>query len=500
MSEPISRRRLVRALGVGAGLAMIAPLLQACQSSAPASPTAAPAASQSGAAPTAASAAAPTTASQPSQSSSSAPAPTAAASTGSAAQKVTLEIYTNSGSQWAGWMDQAYKDDVAGWKSKNPNIIPHVNGVAGWTDQYFPKIFTLVSTGAKFDVLWYPPRHRSHIAWGTRYKIVRSLNDLMKANNFDPQKNFLPGAIQSSSWDGQLYWFSYTGEPSVPIIAYNKTQIEKLGMSVPPDSKSTTGNWTFDDMNAWAKEATKSGFFGYSKGDHGGNPIGEIPELRQWGIELADSTGKKVVMPEKNMVDWLQYRWNLIWQWKVSPQSGSNPSDLFVAGKLLAYPTWPVNLNRLPKILVKDKFEIAFRLTPVVNKGDKLRSMLNEHVNGVAESRFCDHPEQAFNYLSWISSDEFALQGIVAGIGATIARQDFWSDDRLYKFSPQEEYLKELMLNIEPDILVANWRGEQFDTAFQNDYQKLELNKLNATQAYTNLMKDCQAVMNLTPA
>lgn len=497
MPHPVSRRRALGYLGISSGLLTIAPLLQACSSAAPAA-SPAPAATAAKTAPTTVSASTP------------APKPAPATAASQAAQTVTLQIWTSSGGQWAGWMTQAYKADVGGFRTKYPNIKPNVHGVPGWTNAYFPKIFTLVSTGTPFDVVWYPPRHRSSLAWGIEYKIVRSLNDLMKADNYDPKKNFLPGTLAAQSWEGQLYWFSYTGEPSVPIIAFNKTQIEKLGLSLPPGTVTAgtapteklgmTEDWTYDDLIIWAKEATKAGFFGFDRGEAGTQPIGSTPEMRQYGVPLVDHTGKKVDFPQEQFTSWLQYRWDLMWKWKVSPKSGSNSPGLFTDGKLLAIPGWPVTLNLWPKVIVKDKFEIAFRRTPVLKKGDRIRTMLNEHVNGVASPRFCKHPQEAFQYLKWISSEEFALQGIVAGIGATIARPDFWNNPKLYKFSPQEKLLQELMLNIEPDFLVANWRGDQFETVFGNDYQKLELNKVTVDQAYTNIVKDCQALLNQPPA
>lgn len=486
MFSKVSRRGF---LASSALLAVVAPLAAACSSATPSSaPTQAPAAQNP--APTSAAVKAPSA-----QPSGATPAP-AATTAPASAEKVSLQIYTSTGGQWKGWMDQAYKDDVDGFRTKHPNITPVVNGVPGWTDAYFPKIFTLVSTGAHFDVLWYPPRHRSHIAWAVRYHIMRSLNDLMKADQYDPAQNFLKGALESSSWDGQLYWFSYTGEPSVPVIAYNKTQIEKMGLSVPPEETGMTGNWTFDDMAEWAQAATKDGFWGFSRGNEGTQPIGSTPEMRQFGIDLVDPTGKKVEFPKEQFTSWLQYRWNLYWKWKVSPKSGTDEGKLFTDGKLLACPGWPVTLDLWPKVLVKDKFEIAFRLTPVVKKGDKRRTMLNEHVNGVAESRFCLHPQEAFEYLKWISGKEFAIQGIASGLGAPIARQDFWEDPRLYKISPNHMLLKDLMLNIEPDFLVANWRGDQFETVFGNAYQKLELNTVTVDQAATQIPKDCQALLD----
>ena len=70
--------------------------------------------------------------------------------------------------------------------------------------------------------------------------MVRDLNPLAQAANYD-MKQFFQGALDANTWQGKTYWMDYIGEPTCPLIAYNKTKIKAMGVQEPND------NWTFDD-------------------------------------------------------------------------------------------------------------------------------------------------------------------------------------------------------------------------------------------------------------
>jgi hypothetical protein len=477
-----SRRSLLATLGAGAPV-----LFAACTAPTPAAPaqsTAAPAQSTAAPKPTAAAAPATTTA--------------AAAPAQGAAAVAEIQIYAIDRDQDGGWQQQAYASDVDGFKSKNPNIKPVFNLVPGYTDQYWPKIFSLASTGQPFDIIWYPALHGGQLAWADRYQIVQPLDDLAKAANYDFSKNFFKAAIDGGTYGGKVYWLNTTGEPSLPVIAFNKTALDKLGADIPPEEMGLTGDYTWDDLKAWAKKVAPQGTPSYMP--HPPELIGLISQLRQFGVEMVDKAGTKLDMPKENMTAWLQYRYDVLFTDKVSPPFTADPVGLFLEEKVLAVHAWPVFIDRMPKVLLKGKFDPAFRLLPVLKKGEKRRSNLNMHLYGVGGTRFSKNPQAAFSYLTWITGKEFAVQGILAGKGAPIARPDFWEDPRVYQQTPGEMLLKELMLNIEPDFIMANWQSSKFDQAFANTIQKMDLGQASVNDTYDKLAKDLQDILDLSPA
>jgi maltose-binding protein MalE len=458
------------------------PLLAACSGSASAPPTAAPSAK----------APAPTTAAAPQGTAAPQSAPAAtAAPTG---QKVTIRAHMVKKSDVSDWIAAGLKQNIDGWSDKHPNLTVQLETIPGWTPQYIPKILSMVSAGQIGDVVWYPPRHKDAIAWGTRYNVVRDLNPLAQAVNYD-WKQFFDGALQANSWQGKMYWMDYIGEPTVPLIAYNKTKITTEGVGEPQD------DWTFDQLATWAKAATKAGVFGYYRGDAGDDSFGNVPYLRQWGIEPVDSLGQKTTFQntQEQFVAALQYRYDLVNTWKVSPSPSSGTIDvatLLGSQKLLATDVWPFRIQGYPAAF-KD-FEWGFVTTPVAKSGDKRRSMLNEHVFGVTQAS--KNAGDAFSFLTWICGKEMNVQGIVQGAKGTIARSDFWADQRIYQGYPAYKKLQPIMQNIEADFFVANFRGAEFDAAFAQAYDTMELGKTQAEVTAQQIVKLCQAVLDKSPA
>lgn len=499
VSRRVSRRGILKGTFLG-GLSVLAvPLLAACSGSSttPAAPTAA-AASQAAptqapaaaAAPTSAPAAAPTTA--PTAAAASQAAPAAAAP--SSGQKVTIRAHMVKKSDVSDWIAQGLKENVDGWTDKHPNITVTLETVPGWTDTYIPKILSMVSAGQIGDSVWYPPRHRSSIAWGVRYNVVRDLNTLAQAANYD-MKQFYQGALDASTWQGKTYWMDYIGEPVVPLIAYNKTKLDAMGVGEPKD------DWTFDDLVTWAKSLSKNGTFGYYRADAGDDDFGGGPFFRQWGIEATDKEGKKATFLDTKdaFVAALKFRADLINTWKVSPAPSAGTIDvtaLLGSQKLVSGDIWPFRIQGYPAAF--KSFQWGFVQTPVVKAGDKRRSMLNEHVFGVTQAS--KNADAAFTFLTWICGKEMNVQGIIQGAKSTIARPDVWQDSRIYEKYPTYKKLQPIMENIEADYFVGNFRGEEFDAAFAQAYDAMELGKAQPEDTANQIQKLTQAVLDKDPA
>jgi maltose-binding protein MalE len=384
--------------------------------------------------------------------------------------------------------------DIDGFKAKNPTIDLKLELVPGWTPEYIPKILSFAAGGQLGDVVWYPPRHHSQIGWGVRYKIVRDLVPLAQAANYDLKQQFYQGALDNNSLEGKQYFLSYISEPIVPVIAYNKTLVQKMGLTPPTD------DMTFDELLTWAKKGTTSDVFGYFRGNSGNTPFGGLSYLRAWGVEPVDSSGKKATYLDNKdaFVAALKYRQNLINTDKVSPHPANpdNTNEVFGGQKLLAYDVWPFFIQILPETY-KGKFEVDFVLAPTVKKGDKRRSGLNEHVFGVTSAS--KTPDEAFKVVSWFGGKELNVQGVIQGQKGPIARQDFWADSRVTEKFPVYKKLQAIMASIEPDFTVANFRGEEFDNAYAQVYDDLELGNTAPDAAATQIQQLGQAVLDKDP-
>jgi ABC-type glycerol-3-phosphate transport system substrate-binding protein len=422
-------------------------------------------------------------------------APPPGAAGGAAAQAATLRVHVPKRTAVSDWIELGLREDVDGWQQQHPRLRVTLETHGAWTDTYFPQVIALAASGQLGDVVWYPPRHRSHVAWGTKLKLVRDLQPLVKAHRFDLGQ-FYKGAVEHNTWEGKLYWLSYISEPVVPLVAVNKARAEQLGLGVPPD------DWTFDDLAAWAKRGTVADAFGYFRGEAGTDPFGSGPYLRQWGVEPVDAAGRRAAFLDRReaFVQALTFRHSLTNVWRVSPNPADGPiaqDKLFgVERRLLAADIWP---NRV-QWYARDypDLELAFALTPTVKKGDKRRSLLNEHVLGVTTAS--PAPDAAFAFLAWATGREMNVQGALRGGKAANARPDAWGDPRLLERWPAYRKLLPVLAGVEPDFVVANFRGEEFDAAFAGPYARLERGEAPVLDTAAEIQRLTQEVLQRDPA
>jgi maltose-binding protein MalE len=409
------------------------------------------------------------------------------------ARRADLRVHVVKKLDVSDWIEQGLQQNIDDWKTKNPNINVTMELHGAWTDTYFPQVIAISASGQLGDLVWYPPRHRSHIAWGTKYGIVRDLTPLARGAKYD-MGQFYKGANEQNTHEGKQYWLSYISEPIVPMVAYNKTRLQQLGVPLPKD------DWTFDELAEFARRATTANAFGYYRGDAGTAPFGSAPYLRQWGVEPVDASGTKATYMDKReaFVQALTFRFNLMNTWKVSPNPKDGPivqNDLYgKEQKILAADVWPFRIQGYPKDY--PDFETDFALTPTVKKGDKRRSMLNEHVFGITTASKAT--EGAFAFLTWIAGKEMNVQGLAQGFKGPIARADVWADGRMVDKWPAYKRLRPVMETIEPDYLVANFRGEEFDTA--SSWARLERGEIPVLEAATEIQRLAQEVLAKEPA
>jgi len=411
------------------------------------------------------------------------------------AEKVQVRAHMVEKQDVSAWIQMGLDQDIDGFVASNPDIEVVLETIPGWTAEYIPKILSLAAAGDLGDAVWFPPRHRSHIAWGVSYDVVTDLKPLAEGAGYDLGANFFAGANDANSFEGKQYWMSFISEPIVPVIAYNKTKIVELGLPEPTD------DWTFDELADWAQSATSEGTFGYFPADRVYQAFSGAPYLRQHGVEPVDVEGKKVTLLDDRdaFIKALTFDNDLTNTWKVSPSPAGgaiNAPELFGGQKVLATDIWPFRIQIYPATFTD--FEIGFVLTPVVNKGEERRTMLNEHVFGITTGS--ENPDAAFKFLSWIGGKEMNVQAIIQGQKGPIARADVWADDRIYESEPTYAKLRPLMENIEADYLVANFRGTEFDDTYQAVYDRMILMELTPEQAADEIAAACQAVLDKEPA
>lgn len=404
---------------------------------------------------------------------------------------VTIRIHTNQGDQWYGWWNKAWETNVAGWKSEHPHITPDFEPVAGDLNVYYPVIFAHVAADTLGDIVWVRGTHRSNLAWALEYNIVRDLMPLVEATNHDLDQ-YYPGVVKQSTWDGKFYFMPHTSEPTCPVIAYNKDYVEQVGAPEPQN------DWTFDQLTEWALELTRDGVWGFHTGHAHGRTVSTTAEYRQFGATMVSEDGKTCLPEDKDVeaiARCLQWRHDLIYKHKVMGQPDPEfvAQDVFLAGKLASFICWPVMLGRLP-VLAADKVNVGWILTPLDQPGAKRRSRLHEHTHALTTAS--EHPEEAWEFLVFHSSLEYALQGMLAGMGSTVGRPDFFHDERTLKINPNLSLIVPIMDEIEPDFFVGNYRGPEFEQVWGANYDLVMMDKLDPQAGAEKMKADGQEVLD----
>src|SRR5690606_24408995 len=104
-------------------------------------------------------------------------------------EKVEVHAHMVQKQDVSDWIQAGLDQNIDGFKDNHPNIEVVLETVPGWTPEYIPKILSLTAAGTLGDLVWFPPRHRSHIAWGTQYGIVTDLRPLAEGADYDIEAN-----------------------------------------------------------------------------------------------------------------------------------------------------------------------------------------------------------------------------------------------------------------------------------------------------------------------
>jgi len=221
----------------------------------------------------------------------------------------------------------------ADFATDNPGIsVENVSGSASWTN---------VQEKFKASIAGGQPINLTQNGWGYWFDVQSALMEFstyMARDKMDPQKVFVPLAVDYFTQDGKLWAMPVVGI-SVDALAYNQDLLDAAGLSYPP-ADPEDASWTMDRFLEYAQKLTKPDQlqFGFG-GGLGGDDTGGMERPTYFGQWPWDDKSHRLQMDQPKAVQGLQFFKDLRDRYKVQPDANQKKSigakgDIFMSGKI----------------------------------------------------------------------------------------------------------------------------------------------------------------------
>jgi multiple sugar transport system substrate-binding protein len=485
MHGHMSRRGLLRGLGV-VGLAGLAPLWAACGGQQPAAaPTTAPAAPT-----TAAPAGQATTAAKP-----AAPATTVAATAPkpAASGPVPVTIHFSAAARYAEFVAKHSQDYVA---AKVPNAKIEVLDSPGH-EEHFTKLLALQASGRLGDLAYAYPAQGWLGTFSSR-GMFADHDDLAKKDNFD-LKQYFDGGIAFSRVDGVLRSLPWHAHAEHWTWFLNLDAFAEAGVKPPPTEPGV--EWVITDELTFGPALTKRAGdkverFGVSpKTDY----LGLMAIIRAFGGDVLSDDGKQVRLGEKPARAAIQWIHDRMYKHKYTPtaaQMEGNDQQMFIGGKM-AILYGPGSIGPTMAKSIGGKFQMGVAPGPKGPPPDgKLAAGVGPNTMGLLSSS--KNPDVAWQVLKLHTDKEAGVQKVLFGAGAPGGRPDVYDDPRLQENFPGHKVLKYQLGIGWPENLPWNLRGREMTTAVQQTLGNVWLNATSVDQGVDATVKAAEDVLKLT--
>ena len=444
VSQSLSRRKLLRALGLTSAAAVVAPLVAAC-GGAPASPTSAPAApTKPAAAPAGTSAAGAAT--TPAAGATTTPAaaatkPAAETKPAASGQRVEVTFLTTQ----TGPADvKIYEELSQTFTAKNPSITVKINAEAAGTS-YDQKLLTYLAANTLPDIV---QTNDNFAAPFKKAGITRDMIPLATASGF-PYKDFDPTFLELGMVDNELHMLPKQGDVIVPYV--NLRMMKEAGLELPIKFNPTTepDAWTWDDFLKAAAHMSVD-----SAGKRGDEPGFNKDDVAVYGASIAldawytyvpmvlaeggqfvsEDLTKSMIKSPEGVAAFTKLTDPVKAGWFAPPtliQTMTNSGNVFAAGKAAMAPLQRLWCTTLRSQL-QDDFDVMH-----FPKG-KTKRVTGMGTFGFALTAKSKNPDQAWKFLEYMYSED-GMKLITQSYAAVPAMKRFY-DSPFWRELPGPPY------------------------------------------------------------
>jgi multiple sugar transport system substrate-binding protein len=397
---------------------------------------------------------------------------TAAATPALAQDRVTIDYMTFSAAP--NYIEEL-EATIAAFEAEHPDIDVEYETLA--FGDYFTKLQTVVAAGRAPDA--FELNYENFVTYAEK-GALHDLTPLLAADSgFDPGV-YNPTALAAFTHDGKQY--GLVESFSNVVLFYNKDLFDAAGVAYP------SADWTWEDELEAAKKLTGNGVWGTFA------PIQFwefYKTIAQNGGSILSEDKSAVTIDSPENVETLTWMIDKIVTHKVTPSdvdmAGQSSEDLFKAGKIAMLRT---GIWLLGDFVENAKFNWDIALEP-----GNTQKAHHFFANGVAISANSDHPQQAYEWIKFLTSSKPAIE-IRIGAGWELPAVADASYIQGYLDQPQPESREVVFEALDSAVVppvIGNWN--QLTDVVGKELEAAKLGQKTPEQALKDARTAIEAIL-----
>jgi len=397
-------------------------------------------------------------------------------------ETITLRLMLRAGTETS--EVPIYVERPRDFMKDNPHIKVELDPVAGYPEQYFAKVETLILSGTLSDLMFTSCVNWEHSRLVYKGTILPG-DDWMKAHGVS-KSEWIPAAVDTLSSEGKMFGFPKCSHPMYAFIFINHQAFKEAGIPIP----ETYGEATHDKIREWALKLSKGPKekrerFGYLS--RAFDLEGVEAQLRSLGGDwLVDGTTS--AMDSEKAYKFASWNVDLMLNDKVSPHLGAldpgGDSAMFAAGRLAMVHAARHRYKAHKAVADEQKIEWSQILFPRYDYSRGWPAAIDSH----PVTKFTKYPDEAFK-LCYAMADRRFSYLVANGIGYLTARLDDLDVIGEIALSPWIRLQYKAMTQEEPLVKIKNFRGPEHTSTIVNELDKIWLAKEKLTPEFMKSVK-----------
>ncbi|MEZ4865145.1 MAG: extracellular solute-binding protein [Caldilineaceae bacterium] len=317
-----------------------------------------------------------------------------------------------------------------------------------------------------------------------------ALDDLIASTNFDIE-DFFDASIAGSSLDGKVYGLPYLLHPGNPaLIIQNKNLLGEKGIEV-----QTSDDWTTLDYAEMVAAATDADKGVYGTNYLPGNYYDFCSLARCYGGDILSEDGRNFTFnTDPKSVEACQWIVDLRTKLNAAPMREESQGIQFAAGNLYTSTLGTYAVRSLEETIA-DKFEWEIVLHPTGPDGVRGYQGFIECFSVYAKSK---NPDLAFDLIVKETSTDVGVRSVLESSNQPTARKSVWESPELADLHPIFKRALDWMASYNgPFPMPYNLRFQELQDTWANTSTELFYGEVGFEEGMQTVQDECQAIIDL---